>query len=109
LLFFKHRGLGKEEERKKENEEDDKEGDGNELKMVTLVNDYLIGLVPNIAKTGVKSIDNPEKEVEDPFAFMNLKKLANLKNMFEEKKPEKFTNYFLQFNIEGFWESYDLD
>lgn len=72
--------------------------------MVTLLNDYLIGLIPNIAKTGVKSIDYPEKEVEDPFAFMGLKKLANLKNMFDEKKPERFTNYFLQYNIEGFIE-----
>ncbi len=72
--------------------------------MTTLINEYLIGLIPNIAKTGVKSIDEPEKEAEDPFAFMNLKKLANLKNMFDEKKPERFTNYFSSYKIEGFWE-----
>ena len=108
LVFFKHRGLIKEELRRIEEEKEEGES-SNEKKMVTLVNDYLIGLIPNIAKTGIKSIDEPEKEVEDPFAFMNLKKLANIKNMFEEKKPERFTNYLAQYKIEGIWEQLDLD
>lgn len=70
--------------------------------MVEQVNDFMLGLIPNIARTGIKSIDTLEKESSDTFAFMNLKKLL-------EPKPERFTNYFHHYKIEGFTEAYDLD
>jgi hypothetical protein len=69
-----------------------------------LIDDFLLGLIPNVARTGIKEIDYPEKEVKGAFPFMNM----NL-NVFEEKHPERFTNYFKEYKVPAFTESYDLD
>lgn len=109
LVFFKNRVLTIEDEPDKSQRSSDNAQESQEQKMIKLVSDYMLGLIPNVARTGIKTIDEPEKHEEDPFAFMNLKKLANLKNMFDEKKPEQFTNYFHFYKIDGFMESFDLD
>jgi hypothetical protein len=53
---------------------------------------HMLGLLPNIPKTGIKDIDEPVVEDNDPFSAFS--KMNNLMNTFDEKKPEAFVNYF---------------
>jgi hypothetical protein len=63
--------------------------------------------LPNIARTGVKDVDDPKKpEDDDPFsAFKNLK---NMK-MFQEKQITEFNNYIAELGITGIPEILDFD
>ena len=54
---------------------------------------HALGLLPNIAKTGIMLVDEPKKETNDPFGGFSLKKMSDALN-FAEKKPEAFRNYF---------------
>lgn len=38
----------------------------------------ILGILPNIAKTGIKDVDEPKKEENDPFSVFSLKKIGNM-------------------------------
>ena len=60
-------------------------------------------------KTGILDIDEPKKEENDPFGAFSLSNMSNMMNAFDEKKPERFVNYFLKKSVKGAREIFDLD
>ena len=54
-----------------------------------VIKHHLLGLMPNIARTGIPDIDEPKNDASDPFASFSLQKL----NIFQDKKPENFKSY----------------
>lgn len=73
--------------------------------IVRLMGMHQLGLLPNIARTGIKDIDNPPKEDDnDPFAA--IKKLKDLNKI---QKKEAFHSYIAELKLPSTPEILDLD
>lgn len=74
----------------------------NQILIEKVIKNNILGILPNIARTGIQEVDEPKKEDNDPFAMFKLGK-DFMNNMFTDKKPEFFKKVTQAIEI------YDLD